>query len=798
MIKKFLSLFFSLKFSIIILLIFSMAQIYATLGFPSDEEAWIYVYGSRWFELIMWLLGLNLVGVLYRYKTYKKPPIFLVHIAIIVILIGAATTRYFGLGGVLHLRINETKSNFMVTNRANPDFKKSKSLGFSIRLDNFVVKKYPGSMQPSSYDSYVTVIDGNKSFPYHIYMNHILTYKGYRIYQMSYDRDELGSILFINHDPGMLVTYFGYLLLTLGFLWLFLYKKSRLLQISRNLNIGKNTISLILTALFLLISLNSTATTIDIWSNKSKNVSCQWSKIPVQFHGRIEPMDTLDMDIMHKISKKTKLYEMDYNQIVLGMISYPYLFQSLKMIYIGNKNIRKKLHIPGKYASYNDFFMPNGKFSFYKEVDDAMHKSPSERNEIDREWLKINERVYIAFSVYTASIFKIFPPINSSRNNSWYSVRQLKYLDSPDVAQHYFNLFRDFIYASKHYNIKKAKNLKTEIYNIQKKYANSIMPSAKRLKAEIFYNHIKIFPSLIGIYTLLGIIFILMGFVEVFKGKPLKKVSVATILIGWIVFLIHSANMLLRWYISGHMPWSDAYESIIFIAWSAAFVSLVFFKRKMLVLGAGFFVAGMFMMVAHLNSIDPQITNMVPVLKSYWLLIHVAVITIGYGFLAVSAMLGLINILILLLKRKFELKEISEYINNIIYIAMYAGLIFLTIGTFLGGVWANESWGRYWSWDPKETWSLITIIAYSIVLHIRVINAKMEGLMFPVLSFFSFFFILMTYFGVNFYIAQGLHSYGRGEGAYAWFYVLKAGIAVWFVLVSFIEFSYIFRYKISK
>jgi cytochrome c-type biogenesis protein CcsB len=203
----------------------------------------------------------------------------------------------------------------------------------------------------------------------------------------------------------------------------------------------------------------------------------------------------------------------------------------------------------------------------------------------------------------------------------------------------------------------------------------------------------------------------------------------------------------------------------------------------MLSLGAGLFMAGMFMMVAHLNNIDPQITNMVPVLKSYWLLIHVAVITSSYGFLAVGAMLGFLNIILFGLRKYKNLDYQIKEINNIIYLSFYMGLALLSIGTFLGGVWANESWGRYWSWDPKETWSLITMIAYAMVIHTKMVPKMRGEFIFSLLAFLSFFFVLMTYFGVNFYIAQGLHAYGRGEGDATWFNVLKAGIGIWTMIV---------------
>jgi ABC-type transport system involved in cytochrome c biogenesis permease subunit len=208
----------------------------------------------------------------------------------------------------------------------------------------------------------------------------------------------------------------------------------------------------------------------------------------------------------------------------------------------------------------------------------------------------------------------------------------------------------------------------------------------------------------------------------------------------------------------------------------------------MLALGAGLFVAGMFMMVAHLNNIDPQITNMVPVLKSYWLLIHVAVITSSYGFLGVGAMLGLLNLILIALQNRYPLKEQIVQLNNVIYVAFYIGLALLSIGTFLGGVWANESWGRYWSWDPKETWSLISMIVYAVMVHLRMLPKRIiSEFYYSLLAFLSFFFILMTYFGVNFYIAQGLHSYGQGTAeGYWWINVIFAGMGAWLAVVLYL------------
>jgi cytochrome c-type biogenesis protein CcsB len=524
-------------------------------------------------------------------------------------------------------------------------------------------------------------------------------------------------------------------------------------------------------------------------SNQAADI---WAHVLVQKSGRIEPMDTLDIDIIHKLTLKSKMYGMNYNQLVAGMVAYPDKYQQLPLIYVGHPKIRKMLGIEGKYAPYNAFFLPDGNFKFSKEIDEAFKTPNKDRNVLQREWIKINERVYVAFEVYTAQIFKIFPTPNSAKMNyKWFSITDIQQaikmgLMSPMDAQFYFNMFKNLALNIQSNNIPALKKTAQQIYELQKSYSGKILPSESRIKWEITYNRLQIFPKLIGVYTLLGLFAIFLGFVEIIKMKRYKKVEISIVVLGYLGLIAHTANMILRWYVSGHAPWSDSYESIVFIAWGSAFASLIFFRKSMLALGAGLFVAGMFMMVAHLNNINPQITNMVPVLKSYWLLIHVAVITSSYGFLGVGSMLGLLNLILFAMNKsgKFDLEQQIKQLNNIIYIALYIGLALLSIGTFLGGIWANESWGRYWSWDPKETWSLITMIVYALVIHGKMMPKLRGEFIFSLLSFLSFFFVLMTYFGVNFYIAQGLHSYGQGVAdGYWWINIIFAGMGAWSAIV---------------
>ncbi len=788
--SKIFDFIFSPKLSVIVIVIFLIAQIVATF-LPTEIESWRYVYSTVWFEAVMWIFGINLAGVMVRYKTYKKIPVFVLHLSVIVILIGAGITRYIGYSGVLHLRNGQTKSSVVIRDKANPLHIKVKQLGFSVKLDRFVIKRYPGSMQPNSYDSYVTVKDGKNVFEYHIYMNHILTYKGYRFYQAGFDKDAKGTILAVSYDPGMYFTYAGYILLIVGFALVLFYSRSRFVSRIKSLN-GIAVFILFFTFVF---SSYGWSFNIKTFDKNSQAAAKAFSSILVQHNGRIEPMDTLDMNIIYKLTGKSSLYGLNYNQIIIGMLTYPEVFQKLPMIHIKSASIKRLLKIKGSYASYNSFFNKNGELKFMNEINKAFHMPDSKRNDTQREWIKINEMIYISSLVYTSDIFKIFPtPDSKAHNYVWYSPFEIgemfkhKQIDFKG-ALFYLQRYGMLIKGLKNLNIDEINKAKREIFTIQKTFSGDILPSKSRVKWEIIYNHLQIFVYLIGVYSTLGLIAILLGFVEIMKDKKYPKIEKGLIVFGAFALLVHTGNMIIRWYIAGHAPWSDAYESIIFIAWGSAFASLLFFRKSAFGLGSGLFSAGMFMMVANLDNINPQITNIVPVLNSYWLLIHVAFSVISYGFMSVGAILGLLNMILYPMKKKKRLDRQIERINNVIYVSLYIGFALLSIGTIFGAVWANESWGAYWSWDPKETWSLVSILVYAYLLHDNIMYKPPNEFFFSLLAFLSFFFILMTYFGVNFYIAQGLHSYGRGSAGYEWFYILQIGVALWFLVVAYLFFA---------
>jgi len=324
----------------------------------------------------------------------------------------------------------------------------------------------------------------------------------------------------------------------------------------------------------------------------------------------------------------------------------------------------------------------------------------------------------------------------------------------------------------------------------QHRYGADLLPDPARVKAELFYNRLHLFPRLVGIYMLLGMLLLILGFAEIVqKGeKPLfvwSRRLAGMVLV--VLFLLHTFGLGLRWYISGHAPWSDAYESLLYISWSAMLAGVVFFRKSLLVLAATVIIAGIFMFTAHLSNINPQITTLVPVLKSYWLTIHVSIITASYGFLGLGAVLGYIVLLLFIVRNPERRPHIDAAIYRLVAVdeaALIIGLSLLTIGNFIGGVWANESWGRYWGWDPKETWAYVSIVVYTFVLHLRLIPRLNRPYVLATASFLAFASVLMTYFGVNFYLS-GMHSYATGDPVPipAWVYWVS-GFAVVTILAA--------------
>jgi len=643
------------------------------------------------------------------------------------------------------------------------------ALPFSIKLNKFILERYPGSSSPSGYKSDVVLLDKRENVekPFMIFMNNILKYKGYRFYQSSFDRDEKGTVLSVNHDmAGMTVTYTGYGLLFIFIILSLLNKKSVFHTVTAshwNSLIRKSVPAVILILFFAGVTDASAQKLVP-----EKSVANEFGKVLVQDQkGRTKPLFTLSNDILRKVTRKNEFEGLNSMQVFLGLYFDFNNWKDVPFISVSSSDIQRKLGISRNYASFADLvnLEGNGTYKIAEEVNAAYSKSPSERSKTDKEMMKIDERVNIVYMIFKGDFMKLFPLKDGTHD--WGSSQDaLKKATSKEDSIYVATIIPSLSDALQTNNKVKVRQIAESITGYQTRFSLYSLPSQSKTDAEVLYYKLGIFEHLFPFYATLGLVMLIGLITMVIRGN--KGTSVLVKVLGWLLlagFLFHTLGLGLRWYVAGHAPMSNGYESMTFISWAIILAGFIFSRKSAFALSAAAVLAGMTLMVAHMSFMDPEITNLVPVLKSYWLTLHVSVIVSSDGFLGVGAILSLINLILLSLSNNKNRERISTTIDELTIInfkTLTIGLYLLTIGTFLGAVWANESWGRYWGWDPKETWSLITIIIYSIVIHSRRIPGIKDVFTFNLISLFAFSSVLMTYFGVNYYLS-GMHSYASGD-----------------------------------
>ncbi|MEQ4346322.1 cytochrome c biogenesis protein [Campylobacter jejuni] len=676
-------------------------------------------------------------------------------------------------------------------------------LPFDIYLRDFVLDRYPGSMSPASYASEITVKNNNENFDYRIFMNNVLDYDGYRFYQSSYDQDEKGTVLSVNKDPGKIPTYIGYFLLCLGMFMNFLNPHSRFRTLARLIN--KDTLKHTSVIIFILLlsfgsektfaqDLNSTLPVVN--TNHAKALATLI--VQKSADGRMVPFDTLSREILEKIHQSDSYKSQNSNAVMLSMLVDVDKWQMEPFILMPqNQAVRDAianiLEIPSaKYISYKDFFDVNNRYKLQKYVENANRKNPNARGIFDKEIIKLDERANVVNLVFSGELFK-FIPVQNNPNNVWLApfsaVTTLKGDEGHIVLALIQNYFSAVENAFKDGNWTRADEGLKFIKEYQEKIGYKVMPSKTKVEMEIFSNKAEIFVKLAPVYLIAGFLLLILVFSKmVVPNLKISFIFKVVYVLNVLAFVIHTVGLGLRAYLSGHAPWSNGYESMVYIAWALSLSGIFFSRKSPIALSLTSILSGVVLMVAHLSEMNPQITNLVPVLNSYWLSIHVSVITASYGFLGLCALLGIFTLFLMCFLKKDGkynlniLRNITEA-TRINEMAMIFGLCLLTVGNFLGAIWANESWGRYWSWDSKETWALVSILVYAAILHLRMIPKYCNQFVFALWSMFAYWVIIMTYFGVNYFLT-GLHSYAAGEAAQIPNYVYW-GFALMVVLALF-------------
>jgi len=706
---------------------------------------------------------------------------------------------------------------------------------FYLRCDDFLLERYPGSNNPSSYESKITVLDGDKEEQHHIFMNNVMDYRGYRFFQASYFPDESGTILSVNADKwGTIITYFGYFLLFAGMFFTLFWKGTNFWKLNNSLkNLHKR--SLLFLPFFLIMGFatnpifaqNTTDKTIDTTSVQQRDIgpnaqfaspetlgsnrvvdpvhADNFGRLLVQdFQGRIKPMNTHTLELLRKIHKKDKYQKgntaISSEQWFISMQIDPGFWANEMLIKVGTKGGDKLLKETGAnaegYTSYANLVDPKtGVFRLEEQDNKSFSKRKADQSNYDKAVIEVTERFNIFSSIAFGYYTNIIPVKNdpAQKWRSWIYSSEINPVEIDKTAYALLSPYFDGVKEGlKTGNWSNADKSIEDISDFQLLWGKDIVPSTSKVNLEILYNQLNVFFWLMIVYSFLGVFMIVLGFAEVFSSESKYNHIIrllTKILLGLMVIAlaIQALTLAVRWYLSGHAPWSNGYEAIVFISGIGVLSGLLLYRnRNAFIPAAGALVAMIMMGFAHGGSmLDPQITPLEPVLKSYWLMVHVGIITSSYGFFGLSAVLSSIALILFSTKPTKKITRSIKEITIVNEMALTVGIFALAVGTFLGGMWANESWGRYWSWDPKETWAFISVIFYAVVLHLRLVPKLSGKLTFNIVSLWAIWSIIFTYFGVNYYLS-GLHSYAAGDPVPipAWIYITAAGM----LILSFVAY----------
>ncbi|MDZ7270407.1 MAG: cytochrome c biogenesis protein CcsA [candidate division KSB1 bacterium] len=674
----------------------------------------------------------------------------------------------------------------------------SRHLPFALHLTDFSVQRYPGSERPSMFTSKVVVEDSQRGLQRaeEVFMNHPLSYRGYRFFQSSYDDDELGSVLTVAKDPGRPVVYAGFVMVGSGFiLWLLWPLVRRAKDNSSGSAPGRSMVAATLGLALVAVLVSGSEQKGSAPENRHTHLRAFGSLLVLDADGRLKPMDTFAREIVQKVSGEPRVQGLAPTEVLLDMMARPEQWQRVPMIVVQDQEIRRTLGLPeGRVkARFVDFFDSEGRYRLARFVHAANQKPPAERDRHDRELLKTDERASICYMLFRGFLPRLFPHPEEPRR--WLSYQEVRRELSGEVATQATELYETYLRAVRRAEGDRSWAEATRALRLVQEYqrerAGALVPGRSRVRAEILLNRLQPFQRLLPVYLAMGLVLVAVAVVTTVSTRlPTPSLMSAARGLVSAALVIHTGALAMRWYVAGHAPWSNAYESMVYIAWAAAFAGVLFSRRNLWLPATTCLLAAAALFVAHLSGMDPQITPLVPVLKSRWLVIHVSTITASYGFLGLGALVALVAMAL----SAFRTRRIDAHLEAVIAALisdcrrlLKVGFALLCIGTMFGAVWADVSWGRYWGWDPKETWTLITILVYVLALHIGKVPALRNRLVFAAAAVLGFGSVLMTYFGVNYYLT-GLHSYAQGEPfpVPLWVY-LAAGMTGAIALAAFVN-----------
>lgn len=703
-------------------------------------RAWF--YDNSAFFALWTVIAMSGSSYILLRKMWKRWSVFLLHLALLVILCGAAITWLSAEKGKMQVTPGQAVKVFNTTQG------KSHALPFTVTLQSFDIQTYPGTPAPMDFISRIVVDNGDgEPVAGTVSMNHVFSHRGYRFYQSGYDAQGRGAIFTVAHDPwGIGVTYVGYGLLLVGMLGVLLDRRTAFRALLRQAALKRSV------ALFIVMLAASTAIASDEQApSLPRDIASEMGDLYILHNDRICPFQTFARQFTAKLYGKTSYKGLSAEQVATGWIFFYDNWKNEPMIKIKNGNVRHILDIEGKYASLEDF---------YRTVSTgAMQQAIDSLQAIDdqatlRALGEADERYQIANMVAAGTMVKLFP-LQREDKLEWYSHGSLDIPHDIDDGKWLFmRSGMDYLYEMiARQDWDGARQFIAKLKKYQVKECGEMAPSQLTFKAEKLYNSMEWDRPLAMALATLGIVLFIIACHCLSRSRQLPRWARLTAMAVLVLSLAYVTTALaLRWVVSGHVPMSNGYETMQFMAWATIVITLVLSRRSTMVLPFGILTAGLALMVASFGESNPQITQLMPVLASPLLSIHVAVIMIAYTLLA-FLMLG--GVMAVILRRD---RAVAQRLHVIGQIILYPAVFLLTVGVFIGAIWANVSWGTYWSWDPKEVWALITLIIYALPLHQQSLPKFSKPMLFHVYCIVAFLSVLVTYFGVNF-ILGGMHSY---------------------------------------
>lgn len=727
--------------------------------FRGTEFVHASVYGSWWFVGLWAVLALLAVAYFVG-RRVRRASVVLLHLSFAVILAGALLTHVTSWQGAVRLRVGETVSTYY-ENVPGGNVVERK-LPFELRLESFDVKYHDGTRAEADYVSRFTITDGGATQRAEVSMNNVWKYRSVRFYQSSYDPDMRGSILALNSDPwGIPVTYAGYALLFLSLVWLLVDPKGAFRRLFKSDMMRRGVLSVM--AVCAMSQAAGAANTLP------RETADRLGRLNILYNDRVCPLQTFAVDFTKKLCGSARYGDYTPEQVLAGFIFYGDEWSAEPIIRVKNGPLRDALQLPGR-CSVNTFFnQVMGGYILGPYLNEYYH---GHNDKFHKQVADIDDRLMMVMELRRGTLLRVFP-FTSGGKTTWYSPTENITDTLVDEAhrkymQNVFSLIYGEVLASSYGNVDKILD---KMLKYQQLNGGSSLPSAAQVKAERIYNAIPFATILFMVNLTLGVVLLIIGLIRLIRpvktdkpDRPDKALLRAVPVVGGALLglslLALTACIALRWIVGGRVPMANGYETMLLMAWFVMVLALVAARRFRIALPFGFLMSGFFLLVSHINQMDPQITHIMPVLSSPLLSVHVSVIMMSFALLSLTFICGLTAIILRLVRGRnaVELDGQLDSLALLSRLLLYPALTLLGVGIFVGAIWANVSWGAYWSWDAKEVWGLITLMVYAVAAHAASVPFLRRSMGYHIFMTLAFLTLVMTYFGVNYFLG-GMHSY---------------------------------------